>query len=61
MLLAYFREKYQKMKYTKNKKMICRIYDIFGVVTNPYISITLDTKSERTYDKIIGKDLYLLV
>ena len=45
--------------YAKNKKMIGRIYDIFGAVTNPYISITLNDKSERTRNNIIGKDLYV--
>ena len=45
--------------YTKNKKMIGRIYDIFGAVTNPYISIRLNDKTERTRNNIIGKDLYM--
>ena len=47
--------------YTKNKEMIGRIYDIFGAVTNPYISITLNDKTERTRNNIIGKDLYVIM
>ena len=43
--------------YAKNRKKIGRIYDIFGAVTNPYVSITLNNKSED----IIGKDLYIRI
>ena len=46
---------------SENKRKIGRVYDIFGPVNRPYVSIkTLEGVEEEELKKLVHKELYVL-
>jgi len=46
---------------SENKRKIGRVYDIFGPVNRPYVSIkTLEGVKEEELKKLVHKELYVL-